>query len=153
MLPEHADDLLLRITALAHGPSSFRWTLPFNGRNSRGWVRHIEHSLVISTISKYDAFFLPSRGENFGHAIAKSLSAGTPVLISDQTPWNDVGEHNAGWALSLDHPSEFVAVIESMSQDSNEIRHERNVSATKYYLYKSNQIPAVDQNRRMLKQP
>ncbi|MFC4724984.1 hypothetical protein ACFPB0_06735, partial [Glycocaulis abyssi] len=39
VLPEHADDLLLRITALAHGPSSFRWTLPFNGRNSRGWVK------------------------------------------------------------------------------------------------------------------
>ena len=34
-----------------------------------------------------DLFALPTRGENFGHVILESLTSGTPVLISYQTPW------------------------------------------------------------------
>lgn len=42
---------------------------------------------VYDVFSKYDLFALPTRGENFGHVILESLTAGTPVLTSDQTPW------------------------------------------------------------------
>ena len=35
---------------------------------------------------EYDLLFLPTKGENFGHVILESMSAGTPVLISDTTP-------------------------------------------------------------------
>ena len=42
---------------------------------------------VPGIISKYDLFVLPTLGENYGHVIAESLSVGTPVLISDTTPW------------------------------------------------------------------
>jgi glycosyltransferase involved in cell wall biosynthesis len=33
---------------------------------------------------------LPTKGENFGHAIAEALSVGCPVLIPDTTPWTPV---------------------------------------------------------------
>jgi len=46
-------------------------------------------------------FFLPSRGENYGHAIAEALSNGIPVVISDQTPWKNLEEAKAGKASSL----------------------------------------------------
>ena len=36
---------------------------------------------------RHDLFILPTKGENFGHVIIESLSAGLPVLISDKTPW------------------------------------------------------------------
>ncbi|PZS30471.1 MAG: hypothetical protein DLM58_13700 [Pseudonocardiales bacterium] len=45
---------------------------------------------VIETFSKYDAFVMPTLGENFGHAIAESLAASCPVICSDHTPWTPV---------------------------------------------------------------
>ncbi|WP_431212332.1 glycosyltransferase family 4 protein [Puia sp. P3] len=38
-------------------------------------------------IARHHIFTLPTRGENFGHAIFEALVLGKPVLISDQTPW------------------------------------------------------------------
>lgn len=55
---------------------------------------------------------LPTTGENFGHAIYEALGLGKPVLISDQTPWNNVEEYNAGYALPLSNTEEFVQKIE-----------------------------------------
>jgi glycosyltransferase involved in cell wall biosynthesis len=45
---------------------------------------------VRGTFAGYDAFVFPTRGENFGHAIAESLSASCPVVCSDRTPWTEV---------------------------------------------------------------
>jgi glycosyltransferase involved in cell wall biosynthesis len=46
-------------------------------------------------------FFLPSRGENYGHAIVEALCSGIPVAVSDQTPWNNLEEKFAGKSSSL----------------------------------------------------
>lgn len=57
---------------------------------------------VADVFSGYDLFFFPTRGENYGHVIAESLSAGTPVLLSDQTPWQTLENDKLGWDLPLD---------------------------------------------------
>jgi glycosyltransferase involved in cell wall biosynthesis len=44
---------------------------------------------IQETFSKYDLFVFPTRGENFGHVIPEALSAGTPILLSDETPWQE----------------------------------------------------------------
>jgi glycosyltransferase involved in cell wall biosynthesis len=51
---------------------------------------------VRRTFSGYDAFVFPTRGENFGHVIAESLSASCPVLCSDETPWSEVLKAGGG---------------------------------------------------------
>lgn len=51
------------------------------------YMGEINPDQVLRAFGKYDLFVLPTRGENYGHVIAESLTAGTPVLISDQTPW------------------------------------------------------------------
>jgi glycosyltransferase involved in cell wall biosynthesis len=43
--------------------------------------------MVSKVFAGYDLFALPTHGENFGHVIFEALRAGTPVLISNRTPW------------------------------------------------------------------
>ncbi|MFC3414181.1 glycosyltransferase [Algoriphagus hitonicola] len=58
-------------------------------------------------LSNYHLFFLLTQGENFGHAIFESLHAGTPVLLSDKTPWRNLPEAQAGWDMDLNRPDEI----------------------------------------------
>lgn len=67
---------------------------------------------VMATLSRYDLFFLPTLGENFGHVIAEALFSGLPVLISDQTPWKGLRERDLGWDLPLVDAQSFVDAIE-----------------------------------------
>jgi glycosyltransferase involved in cell wall biosynthesis len=41
-------------------------------------------------------FICPSQSENFGHALFEGLSAGKPLITSNNTPWNDLEKNNAG---------------------------------------------------------
>jgi len=61
---------------------------------------------------RHHLFVLPTRGENFGHAIFESLALGRPVLISDQTPWRGLEGVHAGWDLSLERPELFRQAME-----------------------------------------
>ena len=61
---------------------------------------------VPEILSSYDLMFLPTQGENYGHVIAESLSAGTPVLISNRTPWRNLEQDGAGWDLPIDQGPE-----------------------------------------------
>jgi glycosyltransferase involved in cell wall biosynthesis len=51
---------------------------------------------------EFDYFVLPTKGENFGHAIFEAMAVGCPVLISDQTPWTNLEQKNAGFDLPLE---------------------------------------------------
>lgn len=44
---------------------------------------------VSTTFARHDLFAFPTHGENFGHVIFEALRVGTPVLVSDQTPWTN----------------------------------------------------------------
>lgn len=76
---------------------------------------------VKKTLAKHDLFFLPTLGENYGHAIVESLSIGLPVLISTNTPWRGLKEYNAGWDISLDDINGFrIALSEFHSLDKED---------------------------------
>src|SRR5690625_3508699 len=92
--------------------------LPMNIRfKYKGTVNHAE---VRDILSKYHLFFLPTLGENYGHVILEALSSGTPVLISDTTPWLDLEENNVGWALSLENEDSFKEKIEWLASATQE---------------------------------
>jgi glycosyltransferase involved in cell wall biosynthesis len=72
-----------------------------------------DHSEVNQILAGYDLFFLPTRGENYGHVIAEAVSAGTPVLLSDQTPWRNLHNEGVGWDLPLENgEAAFLEAIE-----------------------------------------
>lgn len=70
---------------------------------------------VFATLKQYHVFVLPTLGENFGHAVYESLSAGVPVLISDQTPWQNLAPQKAGWDVPLRDGGQYVSVIGQLS--------------------------------------
>lgn len=69
---------------------------------------------LFDTLQDYHVFFLPTQGENFGHVIFEALSCGCVALISDKTPWKNLAEKNAGWALPLDDNRNFANRINEM---------------------------------------
>ena len=80
----------------------------------------LAHEKVLETLASYDAFVLPTLGENFGHVILESLLAGCPVLISDQTPWRGLREKKAGWDLPLPAQERFVEVLQRVAEMDEE---------------------------------
>lgn len=67
---------------------------------------------VSQILADYHLFFLPTHGENFGHAIIEAMGVGLPVLISDQTPWRNLMDKNVGWDLPLSEPERFKQVLQ-----------------------------------------
>lgn len=57
---------------------------------------------VSTLLQKYHYLVQPSDNENFGHSIVESLCSGVPVLISKNTPWQNLEESNTGHDLDLD---------------------------------------------------
>jgi glycosyltransferase involved in cell wall biosynthesis len=76
------------------------------------YAGEIANQELPAIIAKHHIFALPTKGENFGHAIFEALALGKPVLISDQTPWRGLRSAGAGWDLSLDRPEDFRLAIE-----------------------------------------
>lgn len=74
----------------------------------------LSHDEIHKTFRQYDAFLFPTLSENYGHVIAESLVTGCIPIISDQTPWNDMNEAEAGWAIPLDSPESFSHAIQEV---------------------------------------
>lgn len=62
-------------------------------------------------------FLLATWGENFGHAIAESLTNGVPVIISNKTPWRDLEANHAGWDLPLDQEAFVNKLVYAAKMD------------------------------------
>jgi glycosyltransferase involved in cell wall biosynthesis len=72
----------------------------------------LPHGKVTETLEASHIFVLPSKGENFGHAIFESWSAGRPCLISDKTPWHHLKKQLTGWDLSLDNEQSWLNALD-----------------------------------------
>jgi len=77
---------------------------------------------AMNAMENADVLFLPTRGENFGHAILESMMMGTPVIISDNTPWQGLKSEGVGEAISLKDVNAFQFCI----------RRYRDMSATDF---------------------
>ncbi|MGD0246928.1 MAG: glycosyltransferase [Streptosporangiaceae bacterium] len=67
---------------------------------------------VVSFLSRFDLFVLPTLGENFGHVVLESLAAGTPVIVGHDTPWHQVEQAGAGWLCNPDDPGDVARLIQ-----------------------------------------
>lgn len=110
----------------------------------------VPHEALSASLLDYDLFFLPTKGENFGHAIFEALSASLPVLISDRTPWVGLYDMNAGWDLTLEQPDAFADAIRSFSRMNVEERNRLKCGARETAIRTNEEVDAVKQNRSMI---
>ena len=102
---------------------------------------------VFRELRNYHLFLLPTRGENFGHVILEAMSVGCPVLISDQTPWHNLEDKKAGWAIPLTQPERFVTILQDLlAMEEAEFR-EWEKGASDYAREITNNPSVIESNR------
>lgn len=109
----------------------------------------IAHERIYTLLAQHHLLFLPTLGENYGHVILEALTVGTPVLISNRTPWRRLEQIGVGWDLPLDDKEQFRHVIHHCAamdlREYNSISNKARLYA-KSFLDDKN---ILNQNRRL----
>lgn len=114
-------------------------------------VRHlgpIAPEAVSSTFAQYDLFVFPTHGENFGHVIFESLRAGTPVLVSDQTPWRP-DESDALTVIPLNYTPGWCEAITKAAYRTSEEQSKVICDAQSYANRYANEAGSFEDNIQM----
>ena len=114
------------------------------------WHGETSNDGVVAAMATTDLFFLPTAGENFGHAIFEALSTGVPVLISDRTPWRHLAAASAGWDLPLADKARWVEAIETFAAWPGERRTEFRRGAANVARRWFRESGAVERSAKML---
>lgn len=113
----------------------------------------VEHARVAETMRAHDLFFLPTRGENYGHAIAEALRAGTPALLADTTPWRGLEAAGAGWDLPADDVAGFARAVEAAGAMDAQQHARLSAGAIAFAATRTDDDAAVDAYRAMFRAP
>lgn len=76
----------------------------------------IAYSDVLARLINSHFFVLPTLNENFGYVFVEAMSAGCPILVSENTIWNGVEGAECGWVVRLDRPGDWVANLERFAE-------------------------------------
>lgn len=75
------------------------------------YMGEVDNNSIDEVFDSAHFLLLPSLGENFGHVIYEALARGTPVLISNQTPWRDLQVKQVGWDLPLEDAKAWESAL------------------------------------------
>jgi glycosyltransferase involved in cell wall biosynthesis len=104
---------------------------------------------VLDTLSNYHCMFMPTNGENFGHTILESFMSSTPVIISQNTPWRELSNKNAGWDLALDKPADFVETIQMVLDANQDDYNKFSEGALNFAKAFMSDTSILEQNKRL----
>ena len=90
---------------------------------------------ISKLLGAYHFLYLPTRGENFGHAILESLLHDRPVITSEFTPWTDIN-NKAGFIAdigSIESTEKLIQRIVDINDDNyNELCKSLKLYTQKY---------------------
>lgn len=107
------------------------------------------HDRVATVLAQSDLFFLPTRGENYGHVVIEALASGCPVLVSDRTRWRRLEAAGVGWDVSLDTLDDFRSAIERVVEMGDEEHSRMRARARQYAVSVLSNPSVIEQNRRL----
>jgi glycosyltransferase involved in cell wall biosynthesis len=92
-----------------------------NGLPTQHQVKYLGE-LGVDVIAEYlaqcDVLINTSISENFGHAMAEALSAGVPILVGPNTPWQQLWEAKAGEVAEYSRQGFAAAMNKFAAMDS-----------------------------------
>jgi glycosyltransferase involved in cell wall biosynthesis len=97
----------------------------------------INPALIENVLAQNHVFIMPSKSENFGHALSEALSAGKPIITSYNTVWNNLLENKAGLNADTDDKAIKSAINFFVKMD-NETYLQFSNAAIKYASQKIN---------------
>ncbi|EPZ59913.1 glycosyl transferases group 1 family protein [[Clostridium] sordellii ATCC 9714] len=97
----------------------------------------VETEEVVNVLKQHHVFLFPTFGENYGHVIQEALSAGCPVILSDQTPWQDLEKNGAGYVFPIDDDEKFVLALEKYAY-MGDIEFKSHVDKALNYIITNN---------------
>lgn len=103
---------------------------------------------VQQTIQNYDLFFVPTLGENYGHVFIEAFASGTPVLVSDQTPWRNLKKLGIGWDLPLNIES-FVETVYTYYSLDLQTKQKMSAECLKFADEKINDLEKVETTKQL----
>jgi len=98
----------------------------------------VEPENISKTLSNYHLFFMPTKGENFGHAIVEAMKVGLVPLISNQTPWQNLENIDVGFSLDLNNKESFVTALNQVLLLNNENFLDKSINVKSYINKKVN---------------
>lgn len=104
---------------------------------------------IEAALGSQEVFIMPSKSENFGHAIFEALSAGKPVITSHNTPWNELSAAKAGINVAVTGVEEIVAAIEFFAGMSNADFSDWNRGARAFALRRFDIEASLDEYDRL----
>ena len=88
---------------------------------------HINHLKLNNIINKCHIFVLPSIEEGFATVILQALSAGCPVIVSENTGAKEfVSKNNCGYVVPIRDPKAITEKLELISDNKNTIEYLSN---------------------------
>lgn len=109
----------------------------------------VPHHLISSELQNQHFMLLPTFHENFGHVIMESWQNGCPVIISNNTPWENLESQNLGYNIPLENKDRFTEVLDFVCR-MNQKDYELLSSSSYNYAKKFSENPKVIKQNRSL---
>jgi glycosyltransferase involved in cell wall biosynthesis len=85
------------------------------------FVGEVHGSQKSRVLRESAVFVLPTKGENFGVAVAEALAHGVPAIVTKGAPWAGLEEQKAGWWIDLGIEPLVLALRQALSSPPEQL--------------------------------